>query len=217
MDYFFTDFDDCMYPRVEGFSKSVYDLWFEKNMLLTRYPSPEEGTKALLDNWKSGRAFFYDGVKPDDLFHAVHDAKVERRFFERFIPRCEETVAVFKQCVNAGLKPIVLTHSQTKYALHGLNHLGFLGTCVQEEDVWGLDRVGLSVDMLKNQQAVYQSMLAQYGISAEKAIMVEDSTENLYAPHKMGFKCMHVLNGKEHPQSTPYATYDTFKDVLLAI
>lgn len=95
-------------------------------------------------------------------------------------------------------RKILLTNAPHNYARSILTHLGILA-CF--DGLWAVEDMHFHGDFrVKPSPALMRHVLAREGVSAHRAVLVEDTTANLRGARQVGMRTVHV----RHP-GTPFA------------
>ncbi len=132
----------------------------------------------------------HHGVDPHRFLHRSHDFDV------RPLVRAEKGLAhKFKRLPG---RKVLLTNAPLHYARAVLRHLGILR---QFDALWGIEQMRLHGEFRpKPSSALLRYVLAREGVPARRAVLVEDTLDNLRGARRAGVRTVHVY----HP-GTPFA------------
>lgn len=95
-------------------------------------------------------------------------------------------------------RKVLVTNAPLHYARHVLKHLGLLR---HFHSLWSIEHFKLHGEYRpKPSAAILRHILACEGVSPHRAVLVEDTLENLRSARRVGLRTVHVY----HPQ-TPFA------------
>lgn len=210
------DLDNCMYSETSDFFKELVDVWLTQLIEHGNYDCPVLAEQDLWRVFKGGNFCFIPTVENVAAYHkSVHQEFIKRGMFERFIKPCSKSIELSIRYAVEN-KVVVMTHSDTEYALYALDYLGYLGKTVEEKDVWGFDRLGVCLSNMKTQEKPFIHLLNHYGYEAKHARITEDSEFNLVAPHKLGLTCNHITQGSKPIVNMNFNRFESYADYLQA-
>lgn len=132
----------------------------------------------------------HHGVDPHQFLHRSHDFDV------RPLVRAEKGLAAKLRQLPG--RKVLLTNAPLHYARAVLRHLGILQ---QFDALWGIEQMRLHGEFRpKPSAALLRHVLAREGVPAWRAVLVEDTLENLRSARRVGMRTVHVY----HP-GTPFS------------
>lgn len=133
----------------------------------------------------------HHGVDPHAFLHRSHDFEVAP------LLRAEKGLAT--RLAQLPGRKILVTNAPLRYAQAVLRHLGLL-RCFSA--IWAIEHMQLHGHFRpKPSVALMRHILAHEGIRPRRAILVEDTLDNLRGARNAGIRTVHVF----HP-ATPFAT-----------
>ncbi|AHV93008.1 pyrimidine 5'-nucleotidase [Bordetella holmesii] len=132
----------------------------------------------------------HHGADPHRFLHRSHDFDVKP------LVRAEKGLA--NKLKRLPGRKVLLTNAPLHYARAVLRHLGILQ---QFDALWGIDQMRLHGEFRpKPSAALLRYVLAHEGVPARRAVLVEDTLDNLRGARRAGLRTVHVY----HP-GTPFA------------
>lgn len=132
----------------------------------------------------------HHGIDPHAFLHRSHDFDVGP------LVRAEKGLAGLLKRLPG--RKVLLTNAPLHYARAVLRHLGILR---QFDALWGIEQMRLHGEFRpKPSSKLLHYVLAREGVPAHRAVLVEDTLENLRGARRAGVRTVHVF----HP-GTPFS------------
>ncbi|AZY50497.1 pyrimidine 5'-nucleotidase [Bordetella avium] len=187
------DTSHAIFPRIDaGMTQAVSEMLgvdeSTANSLRKRYWKRYGATVIGMER--------HHGVDPRRFLHRSHDFDV------RPLVRAEKGLAGKLKRLPG--RKVLLTNAPLHYARAVLRHLGILQ---QFDALWGIEEMRLHGQLRpKPSSALLRYVLAREGVPASRAVLVEDTLDNLRGARRAGVRTVHVY----HP-GTPFAQARTHR------
>lgn len=132
----------------------------------------------------------HHGVDADAFLHRSHNFEVA--------PLVRAETALADKLRRLPGRKVLLTNAPLHYARAVLRHLGLLR---QFDSIWTIEQMCMHGQFRpKPSDALLRYVLAREGVPAARAVLIEDTLDNLRSARRVGLRTVHVF----HP-GTPFA------------
>jgi putative hydrolase of the HAD superfamily len=190
----FFDLDNTLHDASHAIFSHI-DLSMTKAVMETLNLSREEATELRKRYWHRYGATLigmvrHHGVSAPEFLHRSHDFDI------RPLVRADKDLR--SRLGKLPGRKVLLTNAPHNYARSVLSHLGILH-CF--DSLWAVEDMHFHGDFhVKPSPALMRHVMAHEGVSAHRAVLVEDTASNLRAARKVGMRTVYVRN-----PGTPFA------------